>query len=36
MKHLFIKQEGVSVCDGCGYVWGEENYQVCPMKEELR
>ena len=31
MAHDFIKQEGASVCENCGYVWGEKPYQKCPM-----
>ena len=31
MKHKWIMQEGVKVCEACGYVWGEIPYQKCPM-----
>ena len=37
MKHDFVKEEeGVSVCERCGYVWGEKPYQKCPMKLSKR
>lgn len=36
--HHFVKEAGVdvSVCEKCGYVWGEKPYQKCPMKLEER
>jgi hypothetical protein len=36
MKHRFKRDEDAraSICEECGYVWGEENYRKC--KEEIK
>lgn len=36
MKHKWIKQEEVTICEECGYVWGEIPYQKCPMSLDKR
>ncbi len=37
MRHIFIPNEdGILACEACGYVYGEEPYQKCPMDEDKR